>query len=182
MVENSYFTTERRIAALASLKARAKRGTIEMASEAERHGTVGAVALDAAGNLAAATSTGGFNNKPSGRIGDTPIIGAGTFARNGVCAVSCTGQGEAFMRAVAAHDIAARMEYAGQSLAGAADAVIFERLAADRVGAGLVALDAAGRLHAPFNTLGMARGGIGPDGTLWVATHRDRHTLPLAAP
>jgi len=92
MVDNSYFTTERRIAALASLRKRSAAGTIAMASEAERHGTVGAVALDATGNLAAATSTGGFNNKPLGRVGDSAVIGAGTYARNGVCAVSCTGK------------------------------------------------------------------------------------------
>jgi beta-aspartyl-peptidase (threonine type) len=180
MVENGYFTTERRVRALAALKARAARGTIAQASEAERHGTVGAVALDAAGNLAAGTSTGGFNNKPAGRVGDTPIIGAGTYARNGVCAVSCTGQGEIFIRRVAAHDIAARMDYAGRTLAQAADEVVFDVLSAYRIGAGLVAVDAAGRVHAPFNTLGMARGWIGPDGALHVATHKDVHRMAPA--
>jgi beta-aspartyl-peptidase (threonine type) len=86
------------IEALASLKARKELGTLAKASEAEKHGTVGAVALDARGHLAAATSTGGFNNKPAGRVGDSPIIGAGTYARDGACAVSCTGQGEIFIR------------------------------------------------------------------------------------
>jgi beta-aspartyl-peptidase (threonine type) len=173
MVDNAYFTTGRRVQALASLKARKARGTIAQASEAERHGTVGAVALDAAGNLAAATSTGGFNNKPKGRVGDTPIVGAGTYARNGLCAVSCTGQGEIFIRRVAAYDVAARMAYAGRSLGEAADAVVFDALASHRIGAGLVAIDAAGSVVAPFNTIGMARGWIGSDGAGYVATHQD---------
>jgi beta-aspartyl-peptidase (threonine type) len=173
IVPNSYFTTERRRQALASLNARAKRGTMAMASEAERHGTVGAVALDCNGNLAAATSTGGFNNKPAGRIGDTPVIGAGTYARNGVCAVSCTGQGEIFMRRVVAYDVAARMSYAGQTLEQATDALVFDVLPTHRIGAGLVAVDAAGNVRAPFNTLGMARGWIGADGAVNVATHKE---------
>ncbi|TPW00972.1 MAG: beta-aspartyl-peptidase (threonine type), partial [Alphaproteobacteria bacterium] len=173
IVDNSYFTTERRKQALAALKARKAKGTIAMATEAERHGTVGAVALDANGNLAAATSTGGFNNKPAGRVGDTPIVGAGTYARNGVCAVSCTGQGEVFIRRVAAYDIAARMHYAGQTLAQASDAMVFDVLASHKIGAGLVAVDGDGQVYAPFNTLGMARGWIQPDGAMHVATHKD---------
>jgi beta-aspartyl-peptidase (threonine type) len=172
-VPNGYFTTERRTKALASLKARAARGTIGLASEAEKHGTVGAVALDQHGNLAAATSTGGFNNKPVGRVGDTPIIGAGTYAGNGVCAVSCTGQGEIFIRRVAAYDVAARMTYAGQTLKHATDALVFDVLASHKIGAGMVAVDAAGHVYAPFNTLGMARGWIGSDGVVHVATHAE---------
>lgn len=172
-VANSYFTTERRVKALASLKARAARGTIGMASEAEKHGTVGAVALDQNGNLAAATSTGGFNNKPVGRVGDTPIIGAGTYAKNGLCAVSCTGQGEIFIRRVAAYDVAARMSYGGQNLKQATDALVFDVLASHKIGAGMVAVDAKGQVYAPFNTLGMARGWAGPDGVFHVATHAD---------
>jgi beta-aspartyl-peptidase (threonine type) len=172
IVDNGYFTTERRVQALASLKARAQRGTIGMASEAERHGTVGAVALDSHGNLAAATSTGGFNNKPVGRVGDSPIVGAGTYARNGVCAVSCTGQGEVFIKHAVAHDVWARMRYGGQTLRQATDAV-FDVIAAHRIGAGLVAVDASGRVCAPFNTLGMARGWIEADGVVHLATHKD---------
>jgi beta-aspartyl-peptidase (threonine type) len=179
-VPNSYFTTERRVKALASLKARAARGTIGLASEAEKHGTVGAVALDQNGNLAAATSTGGFNNKPVGRIGDTPIVGAGTYAKNGVCAVSCTGQGEIFIRRVAAYDVAARMSYGGQTLQQATDALVFETLASHKIGAGMVAIDAAGRVHAPFNTLGMARGWMGSDGVAHVATHAEVLRLEAA--
>ncbi len=174
-VPNSYFTTAQRSAALAALKARMRGGSSTLASEAERHGTVGAVALDRAGNLAAATSTGGFNNKAPGRVGDTPIIGAGTYAANGVCAVSCTGQGEIFIRHVAAHEIAARLRYAGQGLAQASEEMVFKELSGHGIGAGLVALDAAGNVAAPFNTNGMARGWIGADGVAWVATHAPLH-------
>jgi beta-aspartyl-peptidase (threonine type) len=173
IVDNAYFTTARRVEALASLKARAARGTLKQASEGERHGTVGAVALDARGNLAAATSTGGFNNKPVGRVGDTPIVGAGTYARNGVCAVSCTGQGEIFIRHAAAHDVVARMHYGGQSLDEATRALVFESLAGHGIGAGMVAIDASGRVLAPYNTTGMARGWIGDDGVPHVATHAE---------
>lgn len=181
MVDNDYFTTERQVAALKNLKARAAAGTIAMASEAEKHGTVGAVALDAGGNLAAATSTGGFSNKPAGRVGDTPVAGAGTYAKNGVCAVSGTGQGEYFLRLLASYDVAARMTYAGQSLADAAHAVVFESLSAHRIGAGLVAVDAAGQIVAPFNTIGMYRGWITTDGEVTVASHREEHRLgPVA--
>ncbi len=177
MVPNSYFTTERRVLALASLKARAATGTIQMASEAEKHGTVGAVALDAAGNLAAATSTGGFNNKPVGRVGDTPILGAGTYARNGVCAVSGTGQGEVFIKRAAAYDVAARMMYARQSLDEATRALVFDTLASHKIGAGMVACDAQGNVHAPYNTLGMYRGWVTGDGQCTVATHAQEFKL-----
>ena len=177
MVPNSYFTTEQRVAALASLKARAATGTIQMASEAEKHGTVGAVALDRAGNLAAATSTGGFNNKPVGRVGDTPILGAGTYARNGVCAVSGTGQGEVFIRRAAAYDVAARMMYAGQSLEQATKTLVFDTLASHKIGAGMVACDATGNVFAPYNTLGMYRGWVTADGGCTVATHHREFVL-----
>ncbi len=179
IVENSYFTTERRVKALASLKARKARGTIALASEAEKHGTVGAVALDGNGNLAAATSTGGFNNKPVGRVGDSPIIGAGTYARNGICAVSGTGQGEIFIRRVAAYDVVARMLYAGRSLEEATGDVI-DILGKHMIGAGMVAVDAKGNIVVPFNTLGMARGWIAGDGVVHVATHNDVHRLSAA--
>jgi L-asparaginase / beta-aspartyl-peptidase len=179
IVPNSYFTTERRVQALASLKARKSRQEIAMASEAERHGTVGAVALDAHGNLAAATSTGGFNNKPAGRVGDSPIIGAGTYAANGLCAVSCTGMGEVFIRRVAAYDVSARMRYAGKSLKEATDAVI-AAVGSHQIGAGLVSVDAAGVVYAPFNTLGMARGWIEKDSRVFVATHQEVHDMGRA--
>ncbi len=179
IVPNSYFTTQRRQEALASLKARKTRQEIAMASEAERHGTVGAVALDAKGNLAAGTSTGGFNNKPRGRVGDSPIIGAGTYAANGSCAVSCTGMGEIFIRRVAAYDVSARMRYTDVGLHEAADAVI-AAVGSHQIGAGLVSVDAAGKVYAPFNTLGMARGWIETDGKVYVATHHDVHAMGMA--
>lgn len=180
MVDPGYFTTTRRAEALASLKRRALEGTVARASEAEKHGTVGAVARDFRGHLAAATSTGGFNNKPVGRVGDSPVIGAGTYARDGVCAVSCTGQGEIFIRRVAAYDLAARIFYGGQSLDEAARALVFETLASHGIGAGLIVLGPEGNPRAPYNTLGMYRGWIGTDGRMTVATHEDLHDLGQA--
>lgn len=177
MVEPSYFTTQRRIDALRLLQERAETGVIVPATEAEKHGTVGAVARDANGHLAAATSTGGFNNKPPGRVGDSPIIGAGTYARDGVCAVSCTGQGEIFIRRVAAYDLAARMHYGGQALEDAANALVFETLASHHIGAGMVTLGATGNPFAPYNTLGMYRGWITTDGEMTVATHAELHAM-----
>ncbi len=177
IVENRFFTTDRRVAALASLRQRQARGTLAAASQAERHGTVGAVALDTTGRLAAATSTGGFNNKPAGRIGDSPVIGAGTYAMNGVCAVSCTGQGEVFIRLAVAHEIAARIRHAGQSLEQAAGGMVRDDLSRHGIGAGLVAIDAQGHIQAPFNTLGMARGWVTPEGKAFVATHREIHEV-----
>src|SRR5258708_21796218 len=120
-----------------------------MARGGGRHGTVGAVALHARGNLAAATSTGGFNNKPLGRVGDSAVTGAGTYARNGVCAVSCTGQGEFFIRHAAAHDVAARIQYGGSTLQQATDTIVHETMKAHGIGAGLVAIDAAGNVLTP---------------------------------
>jgi len=122
-----------------------------------QYGTVGAVARDRRGNLAAATSTGGMTGKMPGRVGDTPIIGAGTYADNATCAVSATGHGEFFIRHGAAFEIAARLRHAGQSLGEAARAVIEELGAASGSG-GIVAVDRAGTLALPFNTAGMYRG------------------------
>ena len=177
MVDPSYFTTQRRLDALRLLQQRAQTGAFAPATEAEKHGTVGAVARDAQGHLAAATSTGGFNNKPPGRVGDSPIIGAGTYARDGVCAVSCTGQGEIFIRRVAAYDVAARIHYAGQSLDEATRTLVFETLASHKIGAGMVALGATGNPVAPYNTLGMYRGWITTDGSMTVATHAGLHAM-----
>ncbi|WP_420506541.1 isoaspartyl peptidase/L-asparaginase family protein [Nitratireductor aquimarinus] len=171
MVAPDYFTTKRRQDALAAMKEHAKAGTAAAASEAEKHGTVGAVALDADGHLAAATSTGGYNNKPEGRVGDSPIIGAGTYARDGVCAVSGTGQGEFFMRHVVGHEIASRIAYRGETLEMAANGVIREDLKSYGIGAGAVAVDGAGNVCAPYNTAGMFRGWIAGDGALYVASH-----------
>jgi beta-aspartyl-peptidase (threonine type) len=171
MVAQSYFTTERRLASLRQMKAHAAAGTAAAASEAEKHGTVGAVALDRAGNLAAATSTGGYTNKPAGRVGDTPVIGAGTYARNGVCAVSGTGKGELFIRHVACHEVASLIAYRGLSLAEATRTVVFDYIGQHDLGAGMVAVDPQGTIVAPYNTVGMYRGWVLPSGELHVATH-----------
>jgi beta-aspartyl-peptidase (threonine type) len=124
----------------------------------KKFGTVGAVALDAQGNLAAATSTGGITNKQVGRIGDAPIIGAGCYASNQTCAVSSTGTGEMYIRLVAAYDIAARMRYAGASLQEAAEAVMYQEIPSIGGKGGLIAVDAQGNIVLPFNTEGMYRG------------------------
>lgn len=122
-----------------------------------KFGTVGAVALDQFGNLAAATSTGGITNKQPGRVGDSPIIGAGCYANNATVAVSATGTGEAFMRTAACYDIGARMAYAGQSLEEASRAVVFETLPKVGGRGGVIAIDRHGNLALPFNTEGMYR-------------------------
>lgn len=124
----------------------------------KKFGTVGAVALDSHGNLAAATSTGGITNKQVGRIGDAPIIGAGCYASNETCAVSSTGTGEMYIRLVAAYDIAARMRYSGASLQEAAETVMYQELPSIDGKGGLIAVDAQGNIALPFNTEGMYRG------------------------
>jgi len=124
----------------------------------KKFGTVGAVAVDAHCNVAAATSTGGITNKQVGRVGDAPLIGAGCYASNRSCAVSTTGTGEMFIRAVAAYDVAAQMEYAGATLRDAADRVVFDKLPAIQGKGGLIAVDAQGNVVLPFNTEGMYRG------------------------
>ena len=126
--------------------------------EGRKLGTVGAVALDMHGNLAAATSTGGMTNKRPGRVGDAPLIGAGTYADNRTAAISCTGTGEVFIRTATAYDICARMAYAGQSLEAAAQEVVMNVLPPLGGRGGLIAIDAQGNLCLPFNTEGMYRG------------------------
>ncbi|WP_159566757.1 isoaspartyl peptidase/L-asparaginase family protein [Budvicia diplopodorum] len=124
----------------------------------KKFGTVGAVALDIRGNLAAATSTGGMTNKKVGRVGDSPIIGAGCYANNRTVAVSATGTGEMFIRAVAAYDVSALMEYGGLSLEAAANKVVMEKLPAIDGNGGIIAIDNKGNVAMPFNTEGMYRG------------------------
>jgi beta-aspartyl-peptidase (threonine type) len=123
-----------------------------------KFGTVGAVAMDAFGNLAAATSTGGMTNKQAGRVGDSPIIGAGCYASNRTVAVSCTGTGEVFMRTLAAYDVAALMDYAGLTLQQASDKVVMEKLVAFGGLGGMIAIDHLGNVALPFNSEGMYRG------------------------
>ncbi len=133
--------------------------------------TVGAVALDRDGNIAAGTSTGGMSNKKWGRVGDSPIIGAGTWADNRSCAVSATGHGEFFIRHAVAHEICARMRLAGQSLDDSANQVVHQVLVEIGAEGGVIALDAKGNIAMPFNTAGMYRGAIDHDGNLTVAIY-----------
>lgn len=139
----------------------------------KKFGTVGAVALDQQGNLAAATSTGGMTNKKWQRIGDSPIIGAGTYANNATCAVSCTGHGESFIRAVAAYDVHALMAYKGLSLQEAVRVVVHEKLPPLDGDGGLIAVDKDGNVVLDFNCTGMYRGHVGADGVLHTAIFRD---------
>ncbi len=157
-VPNSYFITERRLESLKRAKAKEQKTGMSAENAESKFGTVGCVALDKHGNLAAGTSTGGMNNKRWGRIGDSPIIGAGTYADNATCAVSCTGHGEYFIRYTVAADVAARMAYGGASLQDAANAVVMKKLVEKGGSGGLIAVDAKGNIAMPFNTEGMYRG------------------------
>jgi beta-aspartyl-peptidase (threonine type) len=168
IVEPRYFFTERRSEALQRLRG-AERATV---TEADKHGTVGAVALDRAGNLAAATSTGGRTNKLGGRVGDTPLIGAGTYADNATAAVSCTGEGEYFIRTLAAYTVSALMELKGWTIERAAECVIGERLAKLGGTGGLIALDRHGTIAMPFSTPGLYRGYVTEDGRSAVEIFR----------
>ncbi len=134
-----------------------------------KYGTVGAAACDAQGNLAAGTSTGGMTNKRYGRIGDSPVIGAGTYANNATCAISCTGHGEYFLRAVVAHDVSCLMEYKGMTLQQACDKVIKDKLVKMGGEGGLIAVDAQGNYDFCFNSAGMYRGMKNSEGKEIVA-------------
>ncbi len=139
-----------------------------------KFGTVGAVALDVHGNIAAATSTGGMTNKRFGRVGDSPLIGAGTYANNATCAVSCTGSGEYFIRAVAAYEVSALMEFKDLSLKDACEEVIHDRLLKIGGDGGLIAVDTKGNVSMPFNTAGMYRGFIREGEPLEISIYGDR--------
>ncbi|MBV8961855.1 MAG: isoaspartyl peptidase/L-asparaginase, partial [Hyphomicrobiales bacterium] len=166
-----YFATTERFEALqAELERRRVKG-MDMRDDAAKHGTVGAVACDAGGNLAAATSTGGMTGKTPGRVGDCPVFGAGTWADES-CAISATGHGEVFIRYAAAHEIASRMRLGKQSLAAAAEAVVAELGALGGSG-GLIGVDATGEVALPFNCTGMYRGRIGADGIAWTGIYRE---------
>ena len=141
--------------------------------EQSKFGTVGAVALDLQGHLAAATSTGGMTNKAVGRVGDSPLIGAGCYANDATVAVSCTGTGEAFMRSCAAFDVSALMAYQGLSVQAAAEQVVLEKLPKLGGHGGLIALAANGEFSLPFNTAGMYRGHVSLGNAPVVAIYRD---------
>ena len=167
LVAPGYFHTDERWRQLQSALKEEREKTAAPA-KAPHHGTVGAVALDTQGHLAAGTSTGGMTNKRYGRVGDSPIIGAGTYA-NAKCAVSATGWGEYYIRANAAHDICARVEYGGKPLAQAAKEVVMDVIPKLGGDGGVIALDADGNFAMPFNTEGMYRGWVDKNGKIHIA-------------
>jgi beta-aspartyl-peptidase (threonine type) len=177
LVEPEFFYTKHRWIQLQQAlneEARQQKSVLQLDhSDDKKMGTVGAVALDTHGNLAAATSTGGMTNKRYGRIGDTPIAGAGTYADNATCAISATGVGEFIMRIVLAHDIAALMQYKNMSLTDAANLVVMEKLTALGGSGGIVAIDSHGTITMPFNSEGMYRGYKLADGTGEIAIFKD---------
>ncbi|HEU4885181.1 MAG TPA: isoaspartyl peptidase/L-asparaginase [Longimicrobium sp.] len=182
MVEESYFMTPNRRqqwermrmqdSLRADSAARAGRTSGYSVPEERKWGTVGAVALDQQGNLAAGTSTGGMMMKRFGRVGDVPIIGAGTYANNRSCAVSATGHGEFFIRNTVAHSICALMEYGGLPLQAAADSIVMRQLVAQQGEGGVIAMDRQGNFTMPFNSTGMYRGRIDAAGNVTVGIFR----------
>jgi L-asparaginase / beta-aspartyl-peptidase len=176
LVDQKYFFTEDRWQALQKMKSAEKDRPVGapksfVITDQDRHGTVGAVALDKHGNLAAATSTGGTTNKRPGRVGDSPVIGAGTYANNATCAVSATGDGEYFIRASVGHDISALMQYRGLSLKQAAETVL-DKVAKLGGTGGLIAIDHDGNIALPFNTAGMYRGYVDQNGKFVVEIYK----------
>jgi beta-aspartyl-peptidase (threonine type) len=172
LVDPSYFRTDERWQQLQEALKAERNKQASALGRAIHYGTVGAVALDTQGHLAAATSTGGMTNKRWGRIGDSPIIGAGTYA-NAHCAVSATGWGEFYIRATAAHDICARVEYAKTPVADAANTVVMNIVPKLGGDGGVIALDSDGNFAMPFNTDGMYRGWVDRDGKTHVAILKD---------
>ncbi len=181
MVDPSYFYTENRFQSLQRIKDYektqldhdGKTAAIDPYIKDSKFGTVGAAALDKHGNLAAGTSTGGMTNKKWNRIGDAPIIGAGTYANNATCAVSSTGWGEFFIRAVVAHDISALMEYKGLSLKEAAEEVIQKKVPALGGDGGIIAIDKDGNIVAEFNTTGMYRASMNAKGEMTIGIYKE---------
>ena len=169
IVAPEYFATPRQLERLRQMQSE------NPLPASEKFGTVGAVALDKNGDLAAATSTGGMINRRWGRVGDSPVIGAGTYANNATCAVSGTGHGEHFICNVAAYDVSALMEYRGLSLREAVEEVVMRKLKQRGGDGGLIALDNSGRCALTFNSLGMYRGQIGRDGAAIVAIFADEN-------
>lgn len=184
IVEPSYFYTEERWKSLQRIKKadsikaenaeKPKQQTLKHLSNRDsKYGTVGAVALDIHGNLAAATSTGGMSNKKFGRVGDVPIIGAGTYANNTTCAISCTGWGEFFIRLVMAKSISDMMEYGKFSLLQASTEMVMKKLPSMHGDGGLIAVDKNGNIAMPFCTEGMYRGYIDRNGKMEIKIHKD---------
>ena len=176
LVPNDYFHTDRRLRSLLGVQERERSGTgmaVPAPEPWQMHGTVGAVALSAAGHLAAGTSTGGMTNKRWGRIGDSPVIGAGTYAADATCGVSATGHGEYFIRLGVARDVAARMAYLDESVGEAATHVIGRTLTDAGGTGGIIALDAQGTVSRPFNTEGMYRGFVTRSGRVVTMIYGD---------
>lgn len=146
---------------------------LEELMKEKKFGTVGAAACDGNGNIAAATSTGGMTNKKYGRIGDSPIIGAGTYANNNTCAISCTGHGEPFIKAVAAYDVSCLMEYKGMSLQDAMNTVVFDKLVKIEGEGGMIGVDAMANTAMLFNSAGMYRAMKHSDGRMTVGIYND---------
>jgi len=168
-VPNDYFKTERRQEQLQRLK---QKDQVSLSEADDKFGTVGAVALDLNGVIAAGTSTGGMTNKRYGRVGDSPIIAAGTYADDN-CGISATGHGEYFIRAAVAHDICARARYQSVSLAEAGEAVVNHRLVEMGADGGVIGLDAEGNIIMPFNSAGMYRASVDPNGKLFTGIFAD---------
>ncbi len=165
MADSSYFFEQHRWDYFQKIK---MKKTESFSDKSKKYSTVGAVALDKSGNLAAGTSTGGMTNKMDGRVGDSPIIGAGTYANNNTCAVSATGHGEYIIRNVVAYDISSLMEYKGWTLEKAAGFVIMDKLKKINGGGGVIALDKDGNIAMTFNTKSMIRGYITSDGRMEI--------------
>lgn len=170
--EDAYFDTEHRYKQWQQLMNTEQTMLDHSGKPENKMGTVGAAALDRYGNLAAATSTGGMTNKRFGRIGDTPMIGAGTYANDKTCAISCTGHGELFIRSVVAYDISCLMEYKGLSLEEASRIVVMDKLVEIGGEGGLVAVDAAGNIAMPFNSEGMYRASVDKNGVEFYGIYK----------
>ena len=172
LVSPYYFFNERRWKSFQERQAAEEKPKASAMPAGEIYGTTGALALDKAGNLAAATTTGGTTYKMPGRVGDSPLIGAGTYANNESCAVSGTGVGEYFIRNVVAADICARVKYLHQPLEQAADDVVMKELVEQHGDGGVIALDRAGHVATPFNTHGMMHGVVRADGKITIETFK----------
>ncbi|WP_025743566.1 isoaspartyl peptidase/L-asparaginase family protein [Aquimarina pacifica] len=180
IVDPSYFYTEKRMKSLEKVKESVKTAQMDTLAafydpfiREAKYGTVGCVALDKSGNLAAGTSTGGMTNKKWNRVGDSPIIGAGTYANNATCAISSTGWGEYFIRAVVAHDISARVEYKGESLKEAAYEVIQNKLKNLGGTGGIIGIDNQGNMVMEFNTAGMYRAAMNAQEELTIGIYKE---------
>jgi len=176
IVDPSYFATEKNLLYLRKIKTREHKKLAALLTEKYpdyKFGTVGCVALDKNGNIAAGTSTGGMTNKKWNRIGDSPIIGAGTYANNNTCGVSSTGHGEYFIRAAVAHDISAQIEYKKVSLKEATENVVQQKLVALKGDGGIIAIDKYGNIQMEFNTPGMYRASINQKGEIYTGIYKD---------